>query len=211
MDKLPAYECSVHHYEYLATRMLYKLRFSKRKYRKERAACEEAWGEYHRCIGKIIPASTTWTEEQWADETNVHDEILRLYGVDYRKDMESYYELYCMLTLNGGNRLQRLFWESWYSSHVKELPYSLAKVIWPKDTKTIITQMFMVAARGAEHSRTTLGITWDDGTEECLYTYKPLRESWMYKWVNEEYADVKGEDEDLKNMKRMLLDVAIYA
>ena len=211
LDDIPAYSCSVHHYEYLATRMLYKLRFSKRKYRKEREACEEAWGEYHRCIGKIIPASSEWTEEQWADEANVHNEIVRLYGVDYRKDMDSYYELYRMLTLNSSNRLQRLLSESWYSSHVKELPYSLAKVIWPEDTDKTITQMFIVAASGAERSRTSLGIRWDDGSTEGLFTYKPLRESWVYRWVNEAYSNLKGDSEELNDMKRMLFNVAIYA
>ena len=211
LDKLPAYECSVHHYEYLATRMLYKLRFSKRKYRKERAACEEAWSEYHCCIGKIIPASRKWTEEQWMNEANVHNEIARLYGVDYRNDMESYCKLYSILTLNRADHLQRLFCESWYSSHVKELPYSLAKVIWPKDTETKITLMFMVATKAAEDSRTTLGITWDDGNTVGLFTYKPLRESWLYKWMNEEYGNLKDNSVSLNDMKRMLFAVAMYA
>lgn len=211
LDKLPAYECSVHHYEYLATRMLYKLRFSKRKYRKERAACEEAWGEYHRCIGKIIPVSRKWDEVQWADEANIHDEILRLYGVDYRNNMESYVRLYEMLTIRGGNQLSRLFRESWYASCVKELPFYLAKVIWPKNTEQRICQMFMVAAKGAENTRNSLGMHYDDGTAVGVFTYKALYDSWLYRWVNEVYGDMKGEDEDLKNMKRMLLDVAIYA
>lgn len=206
---LPEYNCSEHHYEYLTTRMLYRLRFSKRKYRKERKACEDAWGEYIRCIGKIVPASKNWNEVQWANENNIHNEIQRLYGIDYREDMDSYHKLYSMLTLNGENRLQRLFLESWYASHVKELPIALARVIWPKNTESIISQMFMIASTGAEKTRTSLGIIADNGATVGVYTYQSLRESWLYKWMYEVYGGLKN-DETVKTVKRMLFDVAMY-
>ena len=210
LDDIPAYHCSVDHYEYLATRMLYKLRFSKQKYRHERKSCEEAWGEYSRTIGKIIPASKNWDEAQWANENNVHNEILRLYGVDYRNDLESYHKLYSMLTLNGGNHLQRLLWDSWYASHVEELTLSLAKVIWPQNTEQAIVQMFLLAATGAEHTLKTSGITCDDGNSRGVFTYQSLRDSWLYRWVSQKYSDVKDSNDYEKDIKRMLFEVTIH-
>ncbi len=123
----------------------------------------------------------------------------------------TYVRLYEMLTICGGNQLSRLVWESWYAIHVKELPDSLAKAIWPEDTKTTITQMFMVAVRGAENSRETLGITEDDGTDEFCFTYKHLYNSWLYRWANEEYGNLNGDSDSIKDMKRMLFDVVMYA
>ena len=91
-------------------------------------------------------------------------------------------------------------------SHVRELPFALAKVIWPKNTEQIIFQMFMIAATGAG----SLGITSDDGMTVGVYTYRSLRESWLYKWVYEAYGDIKDDDEDIKNLKRMLFNVVMY-
>lgn len=210
LDDIPVYHCSVHHYEYLTTRMLYKLRFSKRKYRKERKACREAWGEYHHCIRKIIPASRKWDEVQWLNEDNIHNEILRLYGVDYRNDVESYVRLYEVLTIRGGNRRSRLVIESWFASQVRELPISLVKVIWPKDTAGVVIQMFAIAANQAEENRKETGLIKDDGESVGVFTYQSLRDSWMYRLVNGWISGCKLESDSVKEMKRLIFNVAMY-
>lgn len=211
LDDIEAYRCSLDHYEYLATRMLYKLRFSKRKYRNERKPCEEAWGEYIRCIGKIVPDSKKWDEAQWANENNIHNEILRLYGIDFRKDVDSYHNFYSMLTFNGYNQLQKIMWDSWHISHVKDMTMALARVIWPKDTEGTIFLMFLVAAREAEQTRVEKGITCDDGTSKDVFTYKPLFNSWLYRWTDENYNGIKGDPRAKEEIKRMLFNVAMFA
>lgn len=211
LDDHPTYHCSVHHYEYLCTRMLYKLRFSKRSYANERRSCEEAWSEYIRCIGRIVPSSKTWDEAQWANENNIHDEINRLYGFDYRKDPESYYQLYSMLTIQEPNPLRRLSAEAWYSHKINNMPVELVKVLWPKETWQRVRNMFLLAAEGAEKSARDTKRGCAD-REDCVYfTYKDLRHSWLYQAMNDWHNHLGKTGQFPENIKKKLFEIAMRA
>ena len=176
---LPLYQCSEHHYEHLASSMFYKVIFTKRMYRKERRKWEIAINEYPSALEKIIPDIRTWDKARFVDESNILDEINRLYGVDYRTDPDSYASLFTMLACPRTNNVQKLFNDAWYSMSITTLPRKLVDVIWPINTNDAIESMFRFSEHFAAENKA--GRTMLDCHK--AFTYKALRDSWLYESV----------------------------
>jgi len=201
LANLPLYQCSERHYEYLATKMLYKVIYTKRKYRKERRGCEIALNEYPSALEKIIPDIRTWDEARFVDEGNILDEIKRLYGVDYNTDPDTYANLISMLACQHTYNVQKLFTDAMHSMSIKTLPRTMVDVIWPINTNDAIESMFRVSVEFAADNEA--GRTMHDSYK--AFTYKAIRESWLYEAVK---TPVMA-DETGRELKKAFFDVTM--
>lgn len=209
------YCCSVEHYEYLREKMMWKIRYSKKKYASEAANSKNMILEYESAIKKIIPAAESWDEAYWYDERHIYNELMKLYGIDYRKDFAEYGRILLILMSRRGEDSVCDDEEVWFASNIRRLPMSLAKVIWTEETEDKITEMFLRAAEAAE-------IQANSGNREeyevrkateihpvGVFEYSALRESWLFKLVYEWYSDYHGDDENLRLVRKMLCKVSL--
>ena len=188
LEDHPVYHCSVDHYEFLFVRMLYKLRFSKRKYAYKRPTCEAGLAQYRSAIGRIIPASKDWTEVQWTNEGNIYNEIQRIYGLDFRGDIKNYHYVYTMLTRTDVPMSRRVFTEAWYMHKIGNFSMSLATALWPQDAEFSVLTMFRTAGYMVEKDYKKTRKYRDRIDEEMLYEYKAFYNSWLYRTVKEWYT-----------------------
>lgn len=145
------YRFSVQHYEYLANKLLWKVRFSKGAYAEEGTRYEKQIQAYETAIKTIVPAATNWTADYWIDENHILDEILKLYGVDYRcLDFEEYDRILLLIMNKCMSDTPDEITEAWYACNVQYLPYPLAEAIWPNFTQEHVLSIFLKAAEEAD-------------------------------------------------------------
>ena len=185
-----SYRFSVQHYEYLAKKLLWKVRFSKSMYAEEGTRYEKQIQAYETAIKTIVPAATNWTADYWIDENHILDEILKLYGVDYRcLDFEEYDRILQLIINKHMSDTPDEMKEAWYACNIKHLPYSLAEVIWPNFTQEHVLSIFLRAAEEADKQS-------DDAESVGLmrsryihpvgaFDYRSLFDSWVYTLVDQ--------------------------
>lgn len=54
--------------------------------------------EYKETFSSLLPSTQSWSADRWIDENNILDEILRVYNVDYRKNLNDYCLLFDLLS-----------------------------------------------------------------------------------------------------------------
>jgi hypothetical protein len=209
------YRYSIEHYHYLWDRMLWKIRYSKKKYAKDASTYREACFAYEAAIKKIVPAANVWDEEYWCNENHIMDEVVKLYGVDYRGDYLEYGRILLILMASGENDLAGMVKEAWYASNITKMPISLAKAIWPVDTKDKILQLFFIAAEATE-VMVAAGNPLEHKKEQSLhpvgvFEYNSLFNSWLYTLVDSWIAEEDNSDESVLEMKKKLFTIAIRA
>ena len=206
---------SIEHYNYLCDKMLWKIRYSKPKYIAEYAHYGEAILDYEEAIKKIVPAATSWNADYWYNENHIYDELVRLYGVDYRDDFVEYGRILLMLMNTEMDEFIHDIKEVWYASNIKRLPMSLARTIWPENTEDKILQMFALAVQATRtmpDDKKTLARRKDQEFHPVgVFEYNALHESWLYDLVNEWVEQPRLSDIERMELKRMLYDVAICA
>lgn len=209
------YRYSIEHYHYLWDKMLWKIRYSKAKYVAERILYEEAIMDYETAIKIIVPTAALWDEEYWYNENHIYDELVRLYGVDYRDDYVEYGRILLILMNEQGDEFLHDFNEAWYASNIKRMPMALAETIWPENTAEKILQMFVFAAevtKAMSASVKTLAFKKEQEIHPVgVFEFDALRESWMYALIEEWVERSNLNDEDLMGIKIALFEVAIGA
>ena len=203
---------SIEHYQYLSDKMLWKIRYSKSKYAEEKSKLKEAALQYESVIKRIIPGAVSWTEEYWYNENHIYDEIVKLYGVDYRDD----YVEYSRVLLTMMNPYEKGFrsdvYDAWFASNIRCLPFSLAEVIWPVNTEEKIIDMFLWASSMAENQ------VMDEVQNERkkyeihptgIFEYKSLLDSWMFPLVNAWYRNNLICSEDAPDVKTGIFNTSI--
>ena len=207
-----SYCYSLNHYQYLRAKMLWKIRFSKKKYKSENSEIRNLISTYEETIGKILPAAGSWDEAFWYDENHIYDALVSLYGVDYRNDFLEYDRVLLMImeTLVDGDTYG--VDEAWFAGNINRLPMSLAKVIWPTNTKEKIVQMFLLAAEAANCCSEDISLYEARKTQEFhsigFFEYRALYESWLYKTV-EQWEKQKEPLPEAQEVKRSLFTVAM--
>lgn len=203
---------SIEHYHYLCDKMKYKIRYSKAKYRDQADSYKNECLKYENAIKLLIPAAKHWTVAYWYDENHIFDELVRLYGVDYREDYIEYGRLLIMLMYPEQDESRHLCVEAWCASNIKKLPEDLMKVIWPDDTASHVTLLFLTAANAAENYKKNRRVNERRKKTEIhpigVFEYADIKNSWLYNTVMSWVCSEEDTDE-IKDIKKALLNVAI--
>ena len=113
VDNSEEYRYSIEHYHYLASKMMHKVRYSKRKYADVVVTCAEECNQYENAIKKLLPVAESWVEADWYKEENIHDEITKLYGIDYRDDYLNYGRILLLLMNDNQDETAYACEEAW--------------------------------------------------------------------------------------------------
>lgn len=205
------YRYSIEHYNYLCDRMLWKVRYCKEKYAADSSQYREAYLAYETAIKKIVPAAALWSEDHWCDENHILDEIIKIYGVDYRNDDLEYGRI--LLLLMGFEEDVYGIKEAWFATNITKLPMSLAKVIWPVNTEDKLMMLFFIAAEAAEAlvgKKELLTFKKDRELHPVgVFEYCSIYSSWLYPLIREWIDGMDGNDEDVRDMKKKLFTIAM--
>lgn len=185
--------CTVKHYDYLKDKMMCRIFCSKSRYSNDFAYYAENVRKYESIINKLIPVSITWDEDFWIDENHIHDEIVNLYGVDYRKDNDpnhkDYNQLVLLLNIPYRDRRRYLFFEAFLATRIKNMPFALAQVIWPDDTENKIIRVFRKAYREAGRTNGNPVVSW------AVWDANNIRDSFacklLYEWKEDDTRDAR--------------------
>lgn len=205
------YRYSIEHYHYVWDRMLWKIRYSKKKYAEDCSYYRDAYLAYEAAIKRIVPSAISWDEDYWCDENHIFDQIVKLYGADYRNDFLEYGRI--LLLLMGLKNDDHGICEAWFATNITKLPMSLAKVIWPVNTKDKIMMLFFIAAEATDAS---VGkeewFALKKNTESHpvgVFEYCTLYSSWLYPLIREWIDGMDSNDEDVRDMKKKLFTIAM--
>lgn len=206
-----SYRYSIEHYHYVKDRMLCKIRYSKKKYKKRYEHVVDEVKSYEDAIKKLIPVVKTWNENYWLAEKHILDEINNRYGVDYRDDYIDYGRILMILTSREKKKSKYEIHEAWCASNIKQMPYSIAQVIWPQNTEDRIIKMMELASKKAVSSIEP-GSKQARQLEEYIhpvgiFQYSELHKCWamdlMRKWMDDKNRDEKSR----KDIKRIVFDI----
>ena len=207
------YRYSLEHYHYLWDKMLWKIRYSKPKYIAEYAHYGEAILDYEEAIKKIVPAATSWNEDYWCNENHIYDEIVSLYGVDYRDDYVEYGRILLILMNKQEDVILHDLNEVWYAANIKRMPMSLAETIWPENTDEKIMQMFVFAVEATKAMAASVKHFVSRKEHEIhpvgVFEYDTLRESWLCALMEDWMERSDLNDEDIAVLKLALFEVEI--
>lgn len=207
------YSWSIEHYQYAEAKMLWKIRYSKEKYRKEYFDYQNDWLLYESAIKKIVPSAESWTDEYWLKESHIHDELIRRYGIDYRDDYVEYGRVLLLLMNEETDAEKRAFDEAWFASTIKRMPMALAKVIWPENTEEKIMQIFLLASE-LTAALAESGLDFQKKKEQEIhpigvFEYSTLRESWIYQLMAEWFQDEDSANELVHDVKKRLFTIGL--
>lgn len=205
------YNCSIEHYCYVCDKALYKIKHSKAKYASENKIYKEEISAYEGAIKKIIPAAEYWDDSHWSKESYAFDEILALYGVDYRMLPYEEYGRILLILMNSEEDIEKyVLNEAWYASNITTLPMSLAKVIWPDYTEEDMLSIFWFASEMAimQHNA---GNPYAFLKEEeihpiGLFEKETVCQSWLYKEILS-WAQIPGKLDT--SVKKRIFDLSI--
>lgn len=207
------YSWSIEHYQYAEYKMLWKIRYSKEKYREESFDYQKAYLMYENAIKKIIPVAASWSDAYWLKEDHIHDELINLYGIDYRDDYVEYGRVLLLLMNDETNAEKYAFDEAWFASTIKRMPMALAKVIWPENTEEKIMQIFLFASECADAlSESGVDFTAKKNREihpVGVFEYSALRESWIYRLMTEWFQGEDSSDELVHDVKERLFRIGV--
>ena len=207
------YCSSIEHYHYCSDKLLWKVRYSKAKYAAEYSEYQKAYLMYEEAIKKIVPAACTWAEDYWYKEDHIYDELINLYGVDYRENFEEYGRI-LLLLMNAEEEPEKYALnEAWFATNIQRMPMSLAKVIWPENTEEKIIKIFLLAAE-ITRALADAGVNFEARKARefhpvGVFEYKSLRNSWVYDIVNEWFANSDSSDELVSDIKCWLFTIAM--
>lgn len=168
--------------------------------------------DYKRAISVLLPASVLWSSEQWIDEMSIFASIKEAYGVDYTMHPSDYDRLITMTGIIEEQRKSKktnVFY--WYLMRIENLPFSLAKVFWPKQTITTLTALFLKLCDRVEAYEKqgrpydyTLGLLADPVD---VFGKEFLMNSWLFKLIESWIAD--GTIHNGRAVKKRIFDISI--
>ena len=207
------YRYSIEHYHYVSDRMLWKIRYSKNKYIEDEPEYRESYLAYEAAIKKIVPAAETWSEDFWFNENHILDEIVKIYGVDYRYYDDLEYGRILQLLMGFKEDSMYAIKETWFATNIVKMPMSLAKVIWPVNTEEKLMQIFFLAAEAAEALVGHENLLELQKKRELhpvgVFEFSTLHKSWLYPLISGWLDEMDGTDECVADMKRKLFTIAI--
>ena len=209
------YSWSIEHYQYVESKMLWKVRYSKEKYKKNHTDYQDDYLAYEAAIKKIVPHAASWPDEYWFNEDHIHSELINLYGVDYRDDFIEYGRLLQLLTNDEASPEKYALNEAWFASTIKRMPMALAKVIWPEDTEVKIMQIFLLAFECAD-TQFKSGVDFTAEKERAfhpvgIFEYSDLRESWIYQLMVEWFQGENSTSELVHDVKKKLFTISLHS
>ena len=209
------YRNSIEHHLYLENKTLWSIRYSKQKYADERQNQDDFHLAYEKAIKQIVPSATSWPEDFWYNESHIYDELIKLYGVDYRDDYIEYGRILLILIAHDEDPEQDSYNEAWFASTIKRMPMALAEAIWPKDTKMKIVQMFMLAAELTEQLASD-GVDLESTKSQCIhpvctFDFKTLHDSWLYAIMEKWFSNNNHPNKIVRNIRKKLFTIAMNA
>lgn len=207
------YSWSIEHYQYAEDKMLWKIRYSKEKYKEQYSDYRDAYLMYEDAIKKIVPAAASWPDDYWFKECHIHDELIKLYGIDYRDDYVEYGRVLLLLMNNETNAEKHALNEVWFASNIKRMPMALAEVIWPGNTEEKIMQIFLLASE-LTIALSEAGLDFQKRKEQEIhpvgvFEYSTLRESWVYQLMAEWFQDEDSTNELVHDVKERLFTIGM--
>lgn len=207
------YSWSIEHYQYASDKMLWKIRYSKEKYKDNSPDHQSAYLMYERAIKKIVPAAASWSDDYWLKEAHIHKELINLYGIDYRVDYVEYGRVLLLLMNDEADAEKYAFNEAWFASNIRRMPMALASVIWPKNTEEKIMQIFLLASELTIVSENS-GLNFHKRKQQEIhpvgvFEYCALRESWIYRLMTEWFLDGDSTNELVRDMKERLFTIGL--
>jgi len=213
------YWFSLEHYKYLRDKMMWKILYSKGGWGKGISSFKRRLTDYENAIKKLIPAAEKWEEDYWYDESHIHDEIFKLYGIDYRNDPVlgdiDYGRILLILMNDEADESENKTREIWCACNISRMPFSLAKVLWPENTEEKIVEMMGAAVKEADPIDIVNGLK--AGSKKDLlhpigvFEFKDLRNSWIYnlmtRWVYSDELDKSFKD----RVKKIHFNISVKA
>lgn len=209
------YRFSIEHHLYRESKTLWQIRYSKQKYAQDGLNHKDFYLSYEKAIMQIVPSAAFWTEDFWCNEFHILEELINLYGIDYRDDQTEYGRILLILMNSEEDPVKFTSDEAWCASTIPRLPLALAKVIWPYNTKEKIIQMFILAAEKAE----ALAANQEDFEEKKrryiypfgVFEFVTLRNSWLYALIYEWFSNDDSTDARTLDIKKKLFTIAMNA
>ena len=207
------YSWSIEHYQYAEAKVLWKVRYSKEKYKEKSSEFQNAYLAYENAIRRIVPAASTWTDTYWLKEDHIHNELISLYGVDYRDDYIEYGRLLQLLMNDEASPEMYALNETWFASTIKRMPMALAEVIWPENTEEKIMQMFLLSS-DLTAALAESGLDYQKAKEKLIhpvgvFEYSALRESWIYQLMADWFQDEDSTNELVHDVKNRLFTIGL--
>ena len=145
---------------------------------KNHAMAKYRYERFMRLIMKLIPESRCWSFEEWADENRIVDSLKLTMGIDFRNNWQQFDDV-----------MRLLVWSENPSGYdrgmlsIRDVPFSVVKVIWPDNTEARVEELFMTACldmrRHLQYEFTYANCVADN----AYYLERQFIESWLYKQI----------------------------
>jgi hypothetical protein len=158
---------------------------------------------FEKAINCLIPASASWTDEQWLNDLNICRALKQLYGITY-KNYDRNFEILITGLMNKLHYNAPVYLAQLLG--LSSLPMSIVQQIWPDGTTVELNKLFLQAGSRAQCAERRLRNSTSCRTGH--YSYQKLQNSWLYAYIYNAFAHASPQDELGKKVKSRLFKVA---
>lgn len=189
-----------HHYRYMDDKTKYLL------HPLDSNRCRwECYHSYEEIICLLIPAAAGWNLSQWADERFIFDALDRNYHVDYTHNANDFSEIFDLFQIEKYKPEPEETWKM--ACRIENIPYSMAEVLWPQNTREMIQNWYADAytvASKAMKRKATRPKKDLKHISKMWFDRRYLKDTWLQKIMNSWVSD--GSITDIK-IRKMVFNV----
>ena len=152
-------------------------KFSDMKTRAKFLAC---YNKIKNFLIKFIPAARSWSDDEFSNDSKILNSLNQAYGVDLDWCRQNFDQLYEAYTQNIGKKDNLYLY-----LHIKTLPISLRKIIWPQNTNAEIDKLFIGIYNQCAQYITYAKKHQYNYTNAISITQQRFHESWLYNQIRE--------------------------
>lgn len=199
------------HYHFLASQATLKIWHYTYGHKK---ACDDAAcyiTHYKTRIMKLLPQARHWHPDECTDENNIHNEIFRVYGIDFRCNLAAYRVLHQLL--DAPTTIPKRINSPAIDSLIRLDLCSpiLISAIWPDENPDIIIKLFLLAEKTARYWFDIFSDEVGDKggwlPTDARYAY--LRKSWLFAYVHQQLDSKKIPHRYVFKVKQAILNVEL--
>jgi len=158
---------------------------------------ENSWAGYKRfedLVHILLPSSIAWTTANWLDESFILQELDQAFGANYQKEPDALtYVTYLLAgVLDDGHISGPIL------TNLSELPYGLAKCIWPVDTPKQITKAYKAVLKVATRNEKRAMKRKSKKLDPYEFGYANVKETGIHQLVSDLISTGAINDPSLK-------------
>lgn len=147
---------------------------------KTNAMTRYRYDRFTNLVMKLIPESNNWHLEDWANENKILEAIQLSLGIDLRNNSKLFDDIIYIMVLT-----ERSVVYDRGLLCVEELPFAVAKIIWPENTERTIEVLFQTAYLDCKKYLARASAYSPCSAADAQYMIQRLKNSWLYTLISE--------------------------